>query len=79
MMSIMLTPPEPLFRKKKTDNGEFPIGNRPTTQKKQDLSDTGVVSGNGDHQSSFIDHQEDSFQRMYSKELDLDEGKAVRC
>jgi len=40
---------------------------------KADLSDTGLIadqpSGRGDGP------MEDSFQRLYSKELDLDEGK----
>lgn len=40
---------------------------------KQDLSDTGIVS---DQQAlSLNEGMEDTFQRMYSKELDLDEGR----
>jgi len=36
------------------------------------LSDTGVIN---DNQSATGDNLEDSFQRLYSRELDLDEGK----
>lgn len=41
-------------------------------KKGKDLSDTGVV--NDHHSNSLGDQQDDSFQRLYSKELDLDEG-----
>ncbi len=36
------------------------------------MSDTGVVNEN--IQSLAIENMEDSFQRLYSRELDLDEG-----
>ncbi len=46
---------------------------------KGDLSDTGIISSRDSNTlgggSNMIDQQEDSFQKMYSKELDLDEGK----
>jgi len=40
--------------------------------KKGNISDTGLISDN--NIGSINDVMEDSFQRMYSKELDLDEG-----
>ena len=52
--------------------------------KKGDLSDTGNIvadsSGLGGHLGGIGDGMglEDSFQRIYSKELDLDEGKDSR-
>ena len=43
-----------------------------TKKHKADLSDTGVV--NDSNAAGLGDQLEDSFQKMYSKELDLDEG-----
>jgi hypothetical protein len=39
------------------------------------VSDTGVINEN--IQSMAIENMEDSFQRLYSRELDLDEGNLL--
>lgn len=56
----------PLFRKKPAGKGG----------KLGDLSDTGIINDtNSATLSGGVDAHEDSFQRLYSKELDLDEDE----